>query len=367
MSSFEVTSELYAEAEFCSTDTDAVSKFTFVYPDQSHHPPSSIAEANGTVYSNGLQAHKSTPKSNGTAAAPANAQHEDEESYGEESADGTDTDAESASEPGEDDDAELNDDCCSGSTTKVPNNTPLEVDKDGDVLVKRLRKGAIEIEHRKSTFLDLVGLQIWRGALLLADYILHNERKFKNSHILELGSGVGLTSIVASMYARQVICTDIDIGGLLDLIRSNIQRNAHLSNPHCRMNVEELNFKTSYQDFTREFKNQLQTINYVIAADVIYDDEITEAFVRTIVSLLLELPKLKAIYIALEKRYVFTLEDMESVAPCYDYFLRYFEKRNNRFGVNRWKLINVCMDFPRYFDYDKVKDLVLLKICHAGK
>lgn len=100
---------------------------------------------------------------------------------------------------------------------------------------------------------------------------------------------------------------------------------------------------------------------------VIYDDDITEAFVRTIVSLLLELPKLKAIYIALEKRYVFTLEDMDSVAPCYDYFLRYFEKRNGRFGVNRWKLINVCMDFPRYFDYDKVKDLVLLKVCHASK
>ncbi|XP_058056098.1 methyltransferase-like protein 22 isoform X2 [Anopheles bellator] len=360
--SLEVTSELYAEAEFCSTDSDAVSKFTFVYPGQSHHP-STVAEANG------LQAHKSTPKSNGIAAAsPPPAQHDNDENGGEESADGSDSDSESVSESGDDDDAEWND-CCSGSTTKVPNNTPLEleVDKDGDVLVKRLRKGTIEIEHRKSTRLDLVGLQIWRGALLLADYILHNERKFKNSHILELGSGVGLTSIVASMYARQVICTDIDIGGLLDLIRSNIERNAYLSNPHCRVNVEELNFKTSYQDFTREFKNQLQTINYVIAADVIYDDEITEAFVRTIVSLLLELPKLKAIYIALEKRYVFTLEDMESVAPCYDYFLRYFEKRNNRFGVNRWKLINVCMDFPRYFDYAKVKDLVLLKICHAGK
>lgn len=63
------------------------------------------------------------------------------------------------------------------------------------------------LEHRKSTRLDAVGLQIWRGALLLGDYIMHNERKFKNTHILELGSGVGLTSIVASMYAREVICT----------------------------------------------------------------------------------------------------------------------------------------------------------------
>lgn len=63
------------------------------------------------------------------------------------------------------------------------------------------------LEHLKSTKLDLVGLQIWRGALLLADYILHNEKKFKNRKILELGSGVGLTSIVSSLYAREVICT----------------------------------------------------------------------------------------------------------------------------------------------------------------
>uniref|UniRef100_A0A2M3Z9U1 Putative methyltransferase n=1 Tax=Anopheles braziliensis TaxID=58242 RepID=A0A2M3Z9U1_9DIPT len=371
MSTFEVTSELYAEAEFCSTDSgngNAVSKFTFTYPNQTQPLSTSITRTTEETRSNSVP--YATPET--TTVKTCNRTLDEKDM--EEQPSGSDIDeSEFESEPESGDDidieAELNVDCHEpvSSNQAAQLHSPIEVDKDGDLIVTRLRKGFIEIEHRKSTLLNMVGLQIWRGALLLADYILHNERKFRNSHILELGSGVGLTSIVASMYAREVICTDIDIGGLLDLIRDNIQRNVHLSNPNCRMSVTELDFKVSYQDYPRSLKNQLQNVQYVMAADVIYDDDITEAFVRTLVSLLLELPKLKAIYIALEKRYVFTLEDMDSVAPCYDYFLRCFQKRNKRFGINRWKLINVCMNFPHYFDYDKVKDLVLLKICHASK
>lgn len=58
-----------------------------------------------------------------------------------------------------------------------------------------------------STKLQHVGLQVWRGALLLADYILSNPDLFKDKTVLELGAGVGLTSIVASFLADKVICT----------------------------------------------------------------------------------------------------------------------------------------------------------------
>ncbi|XP_058130389.1 methyltransferase-like protein 22 isoform X2 [Anopheles ziemanni] len=354
MSTFEVTSELYAEAEFCSTETGnghSISKFTFVYPNQR----AKEVKGDQTVLKNGYDKQ--------TAADSQSPRPSSRESV----ADSVEPEEDTEESEFDYDDGECDEESDGTTTATTASPLPIEIDKDGDLIVERQKRGVIEIEHRKSTKLDLVGLQIWRGALLLADYIFHNERKFKQSHILELGSGVGLTSIVASMYAREVICTDIDIGGLLDLIRGNLQRNSHLANPHCRVDVSELDFKVSYQDYPRQLKDRLQHIQYVIAADVIYDDDITEAFVRTIVGLLLKLPKLKAIYIALEKRYVFTLEDMDSVAPCYDYFLNYFQKRNNRFGVNRWKLINVCIDFPRYFDYEKVKDLVLLKICHASK
>lgn len=62
------------------------------------------------------------------------------------------------------------------------------------------------LEHSKSTILNLVGLQVWRGALLLADWLICNNENLPDKTILELGSGVGLTSIVASMY-KPVLCT----------------------------------------------------------------------------------------------------------------------------------------------------------------
>lgn len=62
-------------------------------------------------------------------------------------------------------------------------------------------------EHHNSTDLTLVGLQVWRGALLLADYILHNQQQFIGKNVVELGSGVGLTGVAAAMYAKHVTCT----------------------------------------------------------------------------------------------------------------------------------------------------------------
>jgi len=103
------------------------------------------------------------------------------------------------------------------------------------------------VEHQQSTSLELVGEQVWRGAFFLADYILHcaqtgtpsepgngedsdkeiidqnaenlitNDQKTKITNdqmvnitkckVLELASGVGVTSIVAGMVANDVIVT----------------------------------------------------------------------------------------------------------------------------------------------------------------
>lgn len=81
------------------------------------------------------------------------------------------------------------------------------LDADGDFILKRTKKGFIEIEHKKTTGINLVGLQVWRGALLLADYIITNRKQLAGKKILEVGSGVGLTSIVAAKYCEEVICT----------------------------------------------------------------------------------------------------------------------------------------------------------------
>ena len=142
------------------------------------------------------------------------------------------------------------------------------------------------------TKLDLVGLQVWRVAFLLADFIFSNPEIFKNKNVLELGSGVGFDSIVASMFAKEVICTgkfflistmqsskiknliiqvaqkknlilDVNIGGILKLIERNFQKNQSLIK--SKLSVVELNFlNTNWQD---TLKDKIDTIDVIMAAD----------------------------------------------------------------------------------------------------
>lgn len=64
-------------------------------------------------------------------------------------------------------------------------------------------------EHSSKTKIALVGLQVWRGAFLLGDLLIHLglKNELKDKSVMELGAGTGLTSFVAAMYAKKVICT----------------------------------------------------------------------------------------------------------------------------------------------------------------
>lgn len=139
------------------------------------------------------------------------------------------------------------------------------LDVDGDVIVKRKRRDAIEIEHLKSTDLTMVGLQVWRGALILADFLFHNRQKFGGQNILEMGSGVGLSSIAAAIHSKQnVCCTDIDLGGILQLIGTNVLRNRRLI-PKCEVNVMPMDF--SDRNWSNELQQYVRDAEIVLAAD----------------------------------------------------------------------------------------------------
>ena len=78
----------------------------------------------------------------------------------------------------------------------------LECDSDGDLDLPRHHGSGVDleitIEHDTETQLQDVGLQVWRGSLLLADYILYHHQDFCKQTVLEVGSGTGLASIIAS-------------------------------------------------------------------------------------------------------------------------------------------------------------------------
>lgn len=240
-------------------------------------------------------------------------------------------------------------------TFTLPPSTP-KYDEDGDLVLDRrqtTQKGKshmLQIEHSDKTVLDLVGLQIWRGALLLADWLIYDSRSLSGSTtVMELGSGVGLTTVVASMFAP-VVCTDIEKGGILPLIKTNIEKNkSYVKHPVI---VKALDFT---QPFSKEIEEVLPHVKVILAADVIYDDEITLAFVKTLVKIL-EKPPSRTIYIALEKRYVFVVDGLMTNAPCYDYFVECLGQLRQIKGV---VFEEQPLDFPQYFEYDRVKQLVL--------
>lgn len=204
----------------------------------------------------------------------------------------------------------------------------------------------------------MVGLQVWRGALILADFLFHNRKKFADKQILELGSGVGLTSIAASIYAeRNIVCTDINLGGLLDLLKSNVELNKQMINNRVTVQVMELDFRN--RNWSIELENAVKNASLIIAADVIYDNDITDELCITLKQILdpdtYNQRRDKEVYIALEKRYVFTLADLDTTAPCYEHFIEVQK-------TNHWRLDQVPIDFPQYFDYVRSKEFVLMKL-----
>lgn len=62
-------------------------------------------------------------------------------------------------------------------------------------------------------------------------------------------------------------------------------------------------------------------------------------------------------------RYVFTMEDMDTVAPCYEYFLEGLEwLRSQKHDLIDWVIEELPTDFEQYFTYERVRHLVLWKV-----
>lgn len=76
-------------------------------------------------------------------------------------------------------------------------------------------------------------------------------------------------------------------------------------------------------------RRDLQRLDLLLAADCIYDDTLTEAFMRTAVLLMRHVQQhgghSPRLLVGLERRVVFTLTDMAARAPAYDHWRSLFE------------------------------------------
>lgn len=217
----------------------------------------------------------------------------------------------------------------------------------------------VMLEHSLSSSVDLVGLQLWRGALLLADFILAHPDIFKNRNILELAAGTGLTSVIAAIFGRQVTVTDVDRGDILDLIRRNFELNAKAVE-NCKWKVSELDFFWSDNDWPDNITEAGLDCDIILAADVVYDENITLNFFKTLKKLLSV--SCKTAFIAIEKRQ-HAGNNGEIIAPNYKIFLEQMSLLHNAIlNNNKIKVENISLSFDQYLKYSRVNELNLFKI-----
>ncbi|XP_074202852.1 methyltransferase-like protein 22 isoform X6 [Camelus bactrianus] len=212
-------------------------------------------------------------------------------------------------------------------------------------------------EHTMATPLEDVGKQVWRGALLLADYVLFQRDLFQGRTVLELGGGTGLASIVAATVARTVYCTDVG-ADLLAMCQRNVALNSHLT----AAGDPEVPFSWSEEDISDLYGHT----TILLAAEVFYDDDLTDALFKTLSRLAHKLKNACTAILSVEKRLNFTLRHLDVTCEAYDHFrscLRQLERLAD--GRLRFVVEPVDASFPQLLVYERIQQLAGVAL-HSG-
>jgi len=232
--------------------------------------------------------------------------------------------------------------------------TEFQINLPIDSSLKLLSR-TIFIEHRLASSVDLVGLQLWRGAFLLGDFILANPDLIKGKKVLELASGTGFTSVVAAGFAESVIATDVDRDNIMDILRINGNKNSEFIGNMSKFNVMEIDF--FWNSWPASITDYLNHCQVILVADVVYNQDITRNFFKTLIKILTLSPKVT--YIAIERRQHVDLSGAV-VAPNFQHFLEEIERMkstNPNIHVSRLEI-----DFAQCFSYSRVNELTLWRV-----
>lgn len=226
-----------------------------------------------------------------------------------------------------------------------------EEDEDAPIEDDEAEWPRLSIAHSSKSTLEDVGLQVWRGALLLSDLTMALACIREAAAVVELGAGTGLASLACALGgARTIFATDAPLLPVLRNCRDNVLSNQPIihsmrsqwgfhepSSIHVRAldlhrppDLHRLGFdappplEVSAEEFqwTREDGLLLASGPVVfLAADVVYSEEVTESLALTLACYLRSFPPGSLAILTIEKRFNFTLRDADETAPAYDHLL----------------------------------------------
>ena len=203
-----------------------------------------------------------------------------------------------------------------------------DIDDIDDVIVRRRTATRssylfLTIYHDLKSTVFNCGFQLWPASLLLADYLIANQEAFHENIFFEMGCGIGFLGCVLSlMKHRGAFITDIG-DPILQFASRNLAVNAHLSQSSSSVQTRVFDWKEgskNFETFDQTDLNLLKQFNTIfIAADVVYDDDLTNLLFESLLSIM----KKKDIFlVSLDLRYNFTIDDMTLKAHGYQNFLR---------------------------------------------